>query len=77
MGIKILTYIVGLIVLVMVAAGCTQGKSGVEEVKMTATSTEVSVIEAVDIPQPNASPTPLSTVVAGQALQAYKTMLLT
>jgi hypothetical protein len=60
----------------MVAAGCTQAKSGVEEVKVTATSTEVSLIEAADIPPPNASPTLLSTVVAGQALQAYKTILL-
>ena len=77
MDIEILTYIVGLIVLVMVAAGCTQGKSGVEEGKVTATSTEVSVIEAADISQPTVSPTPLSTVVAGQALQVYKTMLIT
>ena len=77
MGIKILTYITGLIILVMVAAGCTQGNSGVEEAQVTATSTEVSVIEAADISQPTVSPTPLSTVVAGQALQVYKTMLLT
>lgn len=63
----------GLIVLVIVAAGCRLGKSGVEEVKVTATSTEISVIGVADIPQPTASPTPtsLSTVVAGQALQAY------
>ena len=77
MGIKILTYITGLIILVMVAAGCTQGNSGVEEAQVTATSTEVSVIEVADISQPTVSPTPLSTVVAGQALQVYKTMLLT
>ena len=61
----------------MVAAGCTQGIPDVEEVQVTAASTEVSIIEATDIPLSTASPAPLPAVVAGQALQVYRTMLIT
>lgn len=66
LSIKILTYITGLIILVMVADGCTQGNSGVEEAQVTAISTEGSVIEAADISQPTVSPTPLQVLATSK-----------
>jgi hypothetical protein len=76
MGIKFITHILGAMVLVLVITGCTQGASGEENDSVVAASMEVIITKVADTPQPTASPMPLPTVMAGQALQIYRTMLI-
>ena len=76
MGFQIKQHIIGAIVVLSVITGCTQGVRDKDEAPVSTRQTEISITEVAESQQPAASHTPLSTVIAGQSLQVYRTMLV-
>lgn len=73
---KLLVSLIGMIILGLMVTACTQGEQSGEDDFVTDIPTDVIIDEAPSTPVPASDPTPLPTVISGQALQAYRTMLI-
>ena len=76
MGFPIKQHIIGAIILLSVVTGCIQGVTDKEEAPVSTIQTEISSTEVVESQQPAVSHTPIPTVIVGQSVQVYRTMLI-